>query len=65
MNLINGADISFYYLTTKSDVNKLISIIKENKLDIIALDTETYALKKYRDKASALDPHTSKIRLTF
>lgn len=62
MKLMHGTDISWQYITNLSDIPPLINLVKSKPR--LALDTETYALYDlYKDKASALDPHTSRIRL--
>ena len=61
MKLINGKKIDFYYLDIEEDIDRLVEIFSSVKL--IAVDTETYALNNIYSKASALDCHTSSIRL--
>ena len=61
MKLMHGNNISWFYLTNKSDITELLSIL--NDKSTLALDTETYPLSHLSPNASALDPHTSKIRL--
>jgi DNA polymerase I-like protein with 3'-5' exonuclease and polymerase domains len=61
MLLICTEDIDFNLIETKEELKEIISfLLKEN---IVAVDTESYADPTYGDLGSALDPHTSILRL--
>lgn len=53
--------IKFIYITTLEDYNTAIKTLCA--CPELAMDTETYALKQYGSRASALDPHTGRISL--
>ena len=53
--------IKFTYITTLEDYTSAINTL--SAYPELAMDTETYALKQYGSKASALDPHTGRISL--
>ena len=60
--IIPTPELDLNYIQTPSELKQLEKELQSQTL--IALDTETYALSEhYGEKASALDPHTSRIRL--
>lgn len=59
MELTKGKNIDYYYITNEINLNETIKIFKNQNL--ILGDTETYPLDL--PKSSALDCHTSQIRL--
>lgn len=60
--IIQTPELDLNYIQNPSELKQLEEGLKNQTL--IALDTETYALtEQYGEKASALDPHTSLIRL--
>lgn len=66
--IINHPDIEFEYVKDQYNFQEVLDELEElfcnsNEDFYVALDTESYPLSQYGDKASALDPHTSKVRL--